>query len=172
MAFDLNIQSNVYDILFTKYDEECSTKYAKIIIDSVTEGLKKVWRYGNEEDVDKVVVENSTDEMRKQVFREYVFQILGQYMVTCNAEKLTKSITEDTIEWWDTAAFDTFKQIAIANIKMHTEGLKIEKCDLPCRNNLCKSDKCVFWLEQTRSGDEGMTTFVLCTVCQKRYRLG
>lgn len=107
----------------------------------------------------------------EKVRDEFVFQLIGQFMVTCDGDALIKSF-EYANEWWDTHAFDTFKQSMLDDIRMRTEGVKIEKCDLQCRNRLCRSNKCVFFLQQTRSADEGMTAFVLCTKCSTRYRLG
>ena len=34
----------------------------------------------------------------------------------------------------------------------------------------CKTNNCTFYQLQTRSGDEGMTTFVTCVDCNKRWK--
>ena len=38
-----------------------------------------------------------------------------------------------------------------------------------CRR--CKNNKCTYYQRQTRSGDESMTTFITCTVCNNRWRI-
>lgn len=38
-----------------------------------------------------------------------------------------------------------------------------------CRR--CKNNKCTYYQRQTRSGDESMTTFITCTICNNRWRI-
>jgi len=166
------IQEETYNTLLIKYSKELARRYCDVIVSSVFEGLHKVWHSDSLTGIEGVTVSQSSENSKDDVCKEYIYQLVGEYLTVCNPDDLTKSIQDGTIEWWDTAAFKTFKDAAIADIKMQTEGVKIEKCDLKCRNTLCRSDKCVFYLQQTRSGDEGMTAFVICTKCQTRYRLG
>jgi hypothetical protein len=41
----------------------------------------------------------------------------------------------------------------------------------PCRNRQCRSARTLVTQLQTRSGDEGMTVFVTCIDCKRRYKL-
>lgn len=108
-----------------------------------------------------------------EAYKEHTFQLIGQFMTVCDIDALTRSLsTLIPVDTFDTSAFDTFKEAAMADIRARTEGVKIEKCDLPCKNPRCRSDKCYFDLAQTRSADEGMTAFVICTKCHARYKLG
>ncbi len=43
--------------------------------------------------------------------------------------------------------------------------------DLQCKNIHCKSKKCEQFQLQTRSLDEGATTYVVCSECGSRYKL-
>jgi DNA-directed RNA polymerase subunit M/transcription elongation factor TFIIS len=146
-SFDALALDELERVLSSKFDAPTTLRYSTCIRDFV----KKI---DNED-----------------VRNEFIFQLCGQFMVTCDGDALITSF-EFANEWWDTYAFDTFKQSVLDAIRMRTEGVKIEKCDLQCRNRLCRSYKCVFFLQQTRSADEGMTAFVLCTKCSTRYRLG
>lgn len=167
-------RAEVRRLLAVKFPEQAA-KYEELIFESIRKCLEKCFAKTHHDaisGIESAIVKHSTDAEREKVYKEYAFQFVGLFLTVCNVDALIKSITSQTVEWWDTSAFDAFKQAAMADIKMHTEGVKVEKSDLICKNSLCRSDKCVFYLEQTRSADEGMTAFVVCTVCSKRYRLG
>lgn len=46
-----------------------------------------------------------------------------------------------------------------------------EKSDEPCRNPDCRSDKTWTCFYQTRSADEPMSVFVICSECAGRFRV-
>jgi DNA-directed RNA polymerase subunit M/transcription elongation factor TFIIS len=45
----------------------------------------------------------------------------------------------------------------------------VDDGEFTCINKLCKSKKCTVEFKQTRSADEGTTTFITCSECGKVY---
>lgn len=73
---------------------------------------------------------------------------------------------------WDCYTFATLEREERQRAKQRTRGVEVEKSDYPCRSKNCGSEECYIYQLQTRSCDEAPTTFVVCTDCGNRYRLG
>lgn len=72
---------------------------------------------------------------------------------------------------WSSETYLYFKNRKAYGISFQLlDEVKLVKCEFPCRNKKCKSDQCYFYTEQTRSGDEGATCFIICEKCRSRYR--
>lgn len=56
------------------------------------------------------------------------------------------------------------REIEVIDDDLKTLPTKIEECPK------CGNKKAAFWQVQTRSGDEGMTTFFRCTKCRFTWR--
>jgi hypothetical protein len=72
---------------------------------------------------------------------------------------------------WGGHAYEVFRQKEQERREVqvsHSMGMTVQKGTVPCRN--CKSLSTVIWFEQTRSGDEGMTSFHQCLECGKISR--
>lgn len=50
--------------------------------------------------------------------------------------------------------------------------IEVEEGDWTCRNKMCRSRKCYSFQKQTRSADEGTTTFVVCVICKTQFKVG
>ncbi len=78
-----------------------------------------------------------------------------------------KDIT-NTKTGWNCSVYKDFKdRLAVDNSAL-VEGIKVEKGEFTCKNKKCNSRECYFYQLQTRSADEGMTNFVICTKCGER----
>lgn len=98
------------------------------------------------------------------------YHILGCLMTLENKEdrqKLLKNIKEGTLDW-DMFVYDDIREKLKGK---EPPEIEIEQGVFLCRKSECGSNKTKHWQSQTRSGDEGMTTFVYCTVCGTRYRV-
>lgn len=71
---------------------------------------------------------------------------------------------------WDSCNYDEFRRRRDLDNAQIAEGVKVEKGEFKCRKRECNSNECFFYQQQDRSGDEGMTTYVVCTKCSTRYR--
>ena len=55
---------------------------------------------------------------------------------------------------------------------MGIEGaMKVMKGEFKCKVKTCRSDECYHFTMQTRSCDEGGTTYVICTKCRGMYTI-
>ena len=60
------------------------------------------------------------------------------------------------------------KKKKIDNIR-YTEKEETTTDEYTCKR--CKQSKCTYFLRQTRSADESMTTFITCTVCNNHWKI-
>jgi hypothetical protein len=70
--------------------------------------------------------------------------------------------------------FDIFTPLAAPVAEERVVGLEdtaVEEGVWRCRDPKCKSRRVRTFQKQPRSADEGTTTFVVCTVCQKQYKI-
>lgn len=100
------------------------------------------------------------------------FQLLGFLMSDLSPPAKVMKDIQSSLEHWDMSSFQGCKDLQLIDINRQLDGLKIEKSDYKCRNKRCGSMQTYYWLEQTRSADEGMTTFVVCSVCNTRSKIG
>ena len=71
---------------------------------------------------------------------------------------------------WDYPIFHTVRDEMLSEIHVMENPPELVSGLIRCK--YCKSDKTYSYNVQTRSADEGMTTFCACTVCGKRFRTG
>ena len=126
--------------------------------------------------------------LSKNNYKKYAYEKLGEleYIVknTIKKEELSKKLNK-FLEYlddreiygdflkdvWSSETFIVFKNKKTYAISQQLlDETKLEKCEFPCRNKKCKSDKCYFYTEQTRSADEGSTVFIICIKCNSRYK--
>jgi DNA-directed RNA polymerase subunit M len=69
---------------------------------------------------------------------------------------------------WNHFIFSEHRKEEIQIEKSIASGPKVDKSGVLCK--FCKAAKVIVELKQTRSGDEGMTTFSRCTECGKRWK--
>jgi len=68
-------------------------------------------------------------------------------------------------EYWEPYLEENRKKDARSN----TENLIATTDTFTCSK--CKSNKCTYTQAQTRSADEGITTFITCLVCDKKWKI-
>ncbi len=101
---------------------------------------------------------------------DYVYEIIAHIKACDTAENRKQVILdlESGKSGWDMSAYDGLRE-------KRNKGLNptiiLEDSEFQCRNPRCRSKKCYTESYQTRSMDEGMTPFVICSVCSKRYKL-
>ncbi len=100
------------------------------------------------------------------------YQLLGFFMNNVSPPNNVLKDTTNDVSHWDCSSFEGHKRVQMMDISRQIDGVKMEKGDYVCRNRLCRSDLCYYYLLQTRSADEGMTTFVVCSKCNTRYVAG
>lgn len=103
------------------------------------------------------------------------YEKCGEIMASTTKEEraaILKDIKAGVVGW-DSCIYEGQRQRqAQLNRKLQDKG-KLVKGAFYCRDKIrCKSDECYSFQAQTRGGDEGMTTFVICAKCGLRYKFG
>ena len=146
-------RKSILKTLKTRFDNKTSTKYEKLIWDMCTD------------------LSNEYEESVEDIYKKYAYEKVG-CIFTSDKNQLEKTLKDiqNSILDWDSCSYNDFRKRLEEDNSKITEGIKIEKGEYKCRNKNCKSNECYFYQVQTRSADEGATTFVVCTKCSTRYR--
>jgi DNA-directed RNA polymerase subunit M/transcription elongation factor TFIIS len=99
------------------------------------------------------------------VYQRHAYEKVGE-LITSNKERVLEDVQEIRIDWEGWWCHKIIEEFELKS-KDVAEGIKVERGNHTCRS--CKSKETYFYRQQTRSGDEGMTTFVICTKCGKRW---
>ena len=123
----------------------------------------RIWKMCNR--LSENYIEDASD-----IYRKYAFEKVGCLISTSNHKDQIKVLHDikKCVLNWDSCNYDEFRRRK--DHDQHAEGIKVEKGEFRCRNKDCKSNECYFYQQQDRSGDEGATTYVVCTKCSTRYR--
>lgn len=73
-------------------------------------------------------------------------------------------------EIWNHPVWAKWNKIEEEEAYFHTMELDFEEGIFECRDSKCGSKKTISFQKQTRSADEGSTTFVKCVVCKKMWK--
>lgn len=103
------------------------------------------------------------------------YEKCGELMKTSSKEEqqLILKDMHEGVHGWNSVMYDEQKQNQLLlNQKLQDKG-KLVKGAFYCRDKVrCKSDECFSYQSQTKSSDEGMSTFVICSKCGLRYKFG
>ena len=108
----------------------------------------------------------------EELYENISYEIIG-YIYESHDKKERKNILKDMKNGtygWESSFFSEYRKRIHDIDYQQIEDIKVEKGEFPCRNKKCRSYQCYIWQEQTRSADEGATTYVMCAVCHNRYR--
>lgn len=96
------------------------------------------------------------------------FEIVGELIQeesVMSTQDLEKRVTQEKV--FESRFYDNFRKM---RDNTDQQDMEIKEGVLECRNPKCKSKRCYYYQLQTRSGDEGITTFVICSKCNSRYK--
>lgn len=147
-----------------------SAKQRKSVVASLTPTFKKKAKtYENAiYSMCQAVSEEYGDEVT-DTYSKYAFEKVGHLLANPDD---TSSIIDD-IEGctltWNSFVYADFREKEDRDTTDQAAGMKVEKGEFKCRNVWCRSDECFYYQDQTRSADEGATTYVVCTKCGNRY---
>lgn len=123
---------------------------------------KKIWTLANK-------IKEEYEDSFNDVYRFIAYEKVGCLATIDDPKKVEKDIINGRTSW-NSSNYSNLREKRKFNNTFLTEGVKIEEGEFTCRNKNCKSTKCYFYQQQDRSGDEGMTTYVVCSKCSTRYR--
>lgn len=96
-----------------------------------------------------------------------IYECLGQLIST--KDKLTtdniKRVCDNSQLYWNSVFFEKYHK---RRDQQRDVKIEVKDGDFKCKR--CGGNKCVYYQQQTRSADEGMTTFVTCTTCNNRWK--
>lgn len=105
----------------------------------------------------------------------------GAYLSTETADERKKIYGELKAKKasWELSPFEGVRNIVSSQRDKLTQKIEVKEGDFQCKKCLASSKevdksrigrKCIYYQLQTRSSDEGMTTFVICTDCGHRWK--
>lgn len=144
----------VVDALETKLGPKSSANFEE-----------RIWKMCNQ--LGEEYVEDTNE-----IYGKYAYEKVGCILAAKDRDDRAKVLNDikGTVLDWDSHNYDEFRRRRNLDNAQIAEGVKVEKGEFKCRKKECKSNECYFYLQQDRSGDEGMTTYVVCTKCSTRYR--
>lgn len=108
------------------------------------------------------------------MYQKLSYEKVGQLLdPSLDISKVLKDI-ENCITNWDSVPYKKFQDKHKKNISAMTSKPDVQSGGFPCKMKDCRSYKTketIWYQSQTRSGDEGMTTYVTCMVCGDRYKI-
>lgn len=110
-------------------------------------------------------------ERLKISYEKYAYEKVGEIMETDDKDarkKIATDIVNDRSEIYNSSIYKPFDEQKSIDNERIINPPTIQKSLYKCKH--CHSDKTWSYQHQTRSGDEGMTTFINCSECGKRYK--
>lgn len=87
-----------------------------------------------------------------------------------NKDKLEASTVINVIGWNGYVYLD-YRDSEKKDMMGGESAMKVKKGEFKCKVKTCRSDECYHFTMQTRSCDEGGTTYVVCTKCRGMYTI-
>jgi len=118
------------------------------------------------------------ENLLEEIYLEQSYEKVGELVYSKKNKKNKKEVMEDIkndIIGWDSSVYQEYADSRIKDRESIIQKPKLQKGGFPCRKINCEGNKTknTIWYQiQTRSGDEGMTTFVTCLRCGDRYSIG
>ena len=103
------------------------------------------------------------------IYRKYAFEKAGQIIQFPDKKDEILQDVDGVVLDWDSVVYSDLRAKENRDTAEHAAGMKVTKGEFKCRNSRCRSDECYYYQDQTRSADEGATTYVVCSKCGHRY---
>jgi DNA-directed RNA polymerase subunit M/transcription elongation factor TFIIS len=161
--FEKNIRDDTKKRQETK---NIRTKESKNVDDNLYQRYKDVISYIRS-------LSTKSQESLMNIYREVCYDTISYIFYTKKYEGDGETAILDTnkcIIGYDLGMFDKEREILSKKEKFSTTKVEIDEGIHQCRNVKCKSRKCRRIFLQTRSGDEGMTVFIICTECGSKHK--
>lgn len=108
----------------------------------------------------KVEKDVSDSSSNQEEYFQQIYDYLGQLHLNPKEEFKPNK--------WEYSSFDKCRKKEDHELNLLSEDIKMEKGEFPCK--FCGCRECFIYQMQTRSIDEGATTYGLCTKCKRRFR--
>jgi DNA-directed RNA polymerase subunit M/transcription elongation factor TFIIS len=132
-------------------------------------------KYSNKisKEIEKEIFQLS--ERTKILYQEIAYEKLGEFIssesITTDSYKKLLDDLKSSRLGYDSSYYQEYKVKQLQENNLMINPPTIVKSIYKCKNSKCLSDKTYSWQAQTRSADEGMTTFVSCSICGQKYKV-
>lgn len=103
------------------------------------------------------------------LYAKFSYEKLGEFIKHPEQKKQIYQDIKNCVVSWDSSVYEKYRYREQKDTQTTASGIKAAKGELKCKNSKCRSDECYYYQDQTRSCDEGATTFVICSKCGSRY---
>jgi DNA-directed RNA polymerase subunit M/transcription elongation factor TFIIS len=130
----------------------------------------------------KMIHEPENDENLREIYTNKFFQIYSNLLpdMCVKNDYLLKALLLKKINIYNICTMTPNELFPKAWVDIFDKKKEIDKIkysikeevttdEYTCRR--CKHNKCTYYQEQTRSGDESITTFITCINCQNNWRV-
>jgi DNA-directed RNA polymerase subunit M/transcription elongation factor TFIIS len=119
-----------------------------------------------ETSTDSSKLEKTIYDANKKYTKDLIYELLGELYMGYHKETKTYEFS------WASKAYKIYNDDLELLFTDLAEGVKVQRGEFVCINKKCRMKECIFFQLQTRSADEPMTTFIICTKCGKRWTIG
>ena len=119
-----------------------------------------------EKNIYKYVMECKKIENIESIYKEIVYQIIGDFVTKKNIKDILQSI-KDTKIGWEHSCFENIKFRQNEQDEFVINPFEVEEGALECKK--CGSKRTFSYSKQVRSCDEPMTTFAQCISCKAKW---
>lgn len=144
-----SIRQKVKQVLIDKFGEKSGTLYERKIYE-MCQKLREEY-----------------EDTLEAIYREFSFQKCGEFMKN-DPKKVCDDIEACKVDW-ETCSFSKIQKELNEAKNVIVKMPEIKEGAIMCPH--CKKKSCYSSQVQTRSGDEGMTTFFICMLCHWRKKI-
>jgi len=119
-----------------------------------------------EKNIYKYVMECKKIENIESIYKEIVYQIIGDFVSKKNIKDVLQSIKDNKIGW-EHGCFENIKFRQNEQDEFVINPFEVEEGALECKK--CGSKRTFSYSKQVRSCDEPMTTFAQCISCKAKW---
>lgn len=120
------------------------------------------------------IIEHYDTDM-ETLYSKFAYEKIGEFFTYSKPNDLLKDLNASLCNW-ESSAYAPYRAREKLEVLDRVTGPIVKSGEFKCKNRRCPgrvngvaSDKCVYYQMQTRSADEGSTTYVVCSVCGDRY---
>ena len=131
---------------------------------------KDVKKYEEDIHIMCVKISEESGEDLDSIYAQHAYEKVGELREGGDKKQILEDIRKNNTGF-DSSCFSKIKNDSEIDAKIITEGMKIKKGDIPCKNSKCKSTETYYYSQQTRSADEASSIYLICVSCGSKSRI-
>jgi DNA-directed RNA polymerase subunit M/transcription elongation factor TFIIS len=120
---------------------------------------------------DKVNLLHGSESNFNDYYKKIAYEKVAETMM--HVERINDILKDiaNNVTGWGSCIYLNFRENEKRDTTDQTESMKVSKGEFRCKIKTCRSDECYHFTIQTRSCDEGGTTYVVCSKCRGMYTI-